>query len=458
MSQTDPQSPPSSSPQTAPGRPALPVNSRSASDVLAEMQAMRSRDARWRDGRTFSLVYHDTDEHLQLLRDAYSLFLAENALNPMAFPSLRKMETDVVAMCSGLLGGDQQVVGSMTSGGTESLFLAVKTYRDQARKERPQITAPEMVLPTTAHPALLKSAHYLGVKPVLVPPGPDFRADVAAMAQAITPQTLFLVGSAPAYPHGVIDPIEALSDLALSRGLPLHVDACVGGFLLPFVRKLGFAVPPFDFAVPGVTSMSADLHKYGFAAKGASTVMYRTSELRRHQFYVYSGWPGGLFGSATVLGTRPGGAIAAAWASLNALGESGYLRIARTIMDTTRAFIDGISAIPGLFVLGKPDCGVFAFASSGPDLMAIADQMEDRGWHMDRQQLPTAVHLTITPAHAPIVDRYLTDLRETTAYVVEHPELSSQGTAAMYGMLMHIPDASMVDDFILTNFDALYRP
>ncbi len=438
-------------------RPTLPSQSRAPKDVLAEMQAMRGRDARWHDGRTFSLVYHDTDEHLQLLRDAYSLFLAENALNPMAFPSLRRMETEVVAMVAGLLGGDDQVVGSMTSGGTESLFLATKTYRDQARKERPHITAPEMILPTTAHPALLKSAHYLGVKPVLIPPGSDFRADVAAMEQAITPQTLFLVGSAPAYPHGVVDPIEALSALAQKHALPLHVDACVGGFSLPFVRRAGHPVPPFDFSVPGVTSMSADLHKYGFAAKGASTVLYRTPALRRHQFYVYSGWPGGLFGSATVLGTRPGGAIAAAWASLQSLGEEGFLRIAKTIMTTTHKLMEGIAAIPELFILGKPDCGVFAFASSGPDLMAIADQMEERGWHIDRQQLPTAIHLTITPAHAPIADRYLADLRECVAHVVAHPELSSQGAAAMYGMLMHIPDASMVDEFILSNFDSLYR-
>lgn len=438
-------------------RPTIPGQSRAPQEVLAEMQAMRSRDARWHDGRTFSLVYHDTDEHLQLLRDAYSLFLAENALNPMAFPSLRRMETEVVAMVAGLLGGDDQVVGSMTSGGTESLFLATKTYRDQARKERPHITAPEMLLPTTAHPALLKSAHYLGVRPVLIPPGPDFRADVAAMERAITPQTLFLVGSAPAYPHGVVDPIESLSALAQKHSLPLHVDACVGGFTLPFVRKAGHPVPPFDFTVPGVTSISADLHKYGFAAKGASTVLYRTPALRRHQFYVYSGWPGGLFGSATVLGTRPGGAIAAAWASLQSLGEEGFLRIAKTIMATTQKLMDGISAIPELFVLGKPDCGVFAFASHGPDLMAIADQMEERGWHIDRQQFPTAIHLTITPAHAPVADRYLSDLRECVAHIVAHPELAAQGVAAMYGMLMHIPDPSMVDEFILSNFDSMYR-
>jgi sphinganine-1-phosphate aldolase len=224
MSHTD--QPPSSSPPessaptgTKSTRPTLPTHSRTAKDVLAELAAMRSRDARWHDGRTFSLVYHDTDEHLQLLRDAYTMFLAENALNPMAFPSLRRMETDVVSMCVGILGGDDEVVGSMTSGGTESLFLAMKTYRDQARKERPHITAPEVVLPTTAHPALIKSAHYLSVKVVLVPPGPDFRADVAAMERAITPQTLFLVGSAPAYPHGVVDPIAELSELALSRSL-----------------------------------------------------------------------------------------------------------------------------------------------------------------------------------------------------------------------------------------------
>ena len=439
-------------------RKTLPTRGRAARDVLAEMSGFRKRDADWHGGRTFSLVYHDTDEHLQLLREAYGMFLAENALNPMAFPSLRNMENDVVAMCAELLGGKEEVVGSMTSGGTESLFLAVKTYRDEARKNRPHITAPEMVLPTTAHPALLKAAHYLGVRPVLIPPGSDFRADVSAMAQAITPQTLFLVGSAPAYPHGVVDPIAELGLLAQSQGLPLHVDACVGGLLLPFVRKLGYPVPGFDFSVAGVTSMSADLHKYGFAAKGASLVLYRTPELRQHQFFAYSGWPGGLFGSATFLGTRPGGAIAAAWACMQTLGENGYLRMASAIMETARKFIAGIQAIPGLHVLGKPDCGIVSFASSGPDVMAIADRMEERGWHMDRQQNPPAIHLTLTPTHAGIVDQYLSDLKEATAYITEHPELAQQGTAAMYGMLLHIPDTGLVEDFILKNFDALYRP
>lgn len=435
----------------------LPKQGRPADEILREMESLRHRDAHWQKGRTFSLVYHDTFEHLQLLRDAYGMFLAENALNPMAFPSLRKMENDVVAVCADLLSSGEGVVGSMTSGGTESLFLAVKTYRDLFAAKQRDAATPEMILPTTAHPALLKSAHYLGVKPILVPPTADFTADVQAMAQAITPQTAMLVGSAPAYPHGVVDPIGPLAELAKKHNLPLHVDACVGGWLLPFVRKLGYEVPPFDFAVDGVTSMSADLHKYGFTAKGASVVLYKTPELRKKQFFVYSGWPGGLFGSATVLGTRPGGAIAAAWAGLQALGENGYLRIARTVMQTTQTFIEGINAIPQLYVLGRPTCGVLAFASRGPDLMAIADQMEERGWHMDRQQHPSAIHLTITPAHAPVSAEYLADLRASTDHVCAHPELSSQGVAAMYGMLMQVPDPQMVDEFILNHFDALYR-
>ena len=257
----------------------------------------------------------------------------------------------------------------------------MKTYRDQARKRTALDHCARNGVADDSPPGAAQVRTLFGVKPVLVPQAQIFAPMSPPWPKRSPTQTLFLVGSAPAYPHGVIDPIEALSDLALSRDLPLHVDACVGGFLLPFVRKLGFAVPPFDFAVPGVTSMSANLHKYGFAAKGASTVMYRTSgcdgiSLRLLGLAGRTVW----FGDGAQ-GTRPGGAIAAAWASLNALGESGYLRIARTIMDTTRAFIDGISAIPGLFVLGKPDCGVFALRQMVP-VMAIADQMEDHGYRL----------------------------------------------------------------------------
>lgn len=438
-------------------RPRLPTASTPPDEVLLRLRERREKDAQWHKGRTFSLVYHAGDAHTELLQQAYRLYFAENALNPMAFPSLLQMENEVVAMTAGLLGGDDAVAGTMTSGGSESLLMAVKTYRDKARAERPELGQPEMVLPISAHPALLKAAHYLGVRPVLCPVGEDFRVDLAAVERALTDRTICIVGSAPSYPQGVVDPIERLGELALARGIGLHVDACLGGFMLPFLSKLGHAVPPFDFRVPGVTSISADLHKYGFAAKGASTILYRSEALRRHQFFAHTDWPGGLFASTTMLGTRPGGAIAAAWAALTALGEEGYLRMAAGIMQTTRALQEGISRIADLRILGRPVMSVFAFAAERTNLMAVADAMELRGWHIDRQLAPSSIHLMLTPAHAGIVAPYLHDLKECTEHVAAHPEIATQGSAAMYGMLAQIPDGGMVRELILQHIGGLYR-
>jgi glutamate/tyrosine decarboxylase-like PLP-dependent enzyme len=254
----------------------------------------------------------------------------------------------------------------------------------------------------------------------------------------------------------VIDPIPELAALARERGLGMHVDACLGGFLLPFWRELGEEVPPFDFRVPGVTSMSADLHKYGFAAKGASTVLYRDRALRRHQFFAYGAWPGGLFGSPTMAGTRPGGAIAAAWATLMALGRDGYLRLAETIRRTTRAYQEGIARTPGLRLLGRPAMSVFAFTSDEVDIFVVADQMESCGWHVDRQQGPSAIHLMITPAHEPVVGRYVADLERAVAYARAHPEAATEGRAAMYGMMARLPDRGTVEEMILQFMDDLY--
>ncbi|MBC7224497.1 MAG: aspartate aminotransferase family protein, partial [Anaerolineae bacterium] len=233
----------------------LPSEGKPREEVLAALRAARERDARWHEGRTWCLVYHAGDDILDLLKEAYTLFFAENALNPMAFPSLRKFEAEVVAMTASLLGGDEETAGTMTSGGTESILMAVKTARDWARAHRPDVVAPEMVLPATAHPAFHKAGHYFGVRPVVVPVDGGFRADVEAARQAITPRTILLVGSAPTYPHGVMDPIADLAALAQEHGCLFHVDACVGGFILPFVRRQGYPVPDFDFRVPGVTSI-----------------------------------------------------------------------------------------------------------------------------------------------------------------------------------------------------------
>ena len=400
----------------------IPAKGRSKEGVLEAMRAARDHDIKWEQGRVFGLVYHISDEIDNLLKEAFTMFFAENGLNPTAFPSLRKFETEVVAMTAALLGGDQNVCGNITTGGTESLLMAVKTARDWSRVHRPGIREPEMVLPLTAHPAFDKAAEYFGVRAVHVPVRADFRADVEAMRAAITSNSILMAGSAPSYPHGVIDPIRELATLAQEHGLLFHTDSCVGGFMLPFVRKLGYTVPDFDFSVPGVTSMSADLHKFGYAAKPASVVLYRTPELRRHQMFVYIDWPGGIYPSPTMTGSRAGGPVAAAWALMNYLGEEGYLHITDTVMKTAKYLQEGIKAIPDLTVLSDPEMSVFAIASAKIDVNEVADELELRGWHLDRQHFPACLHMTVNYMHVAVADEFLADLA-AAAGVVRKPSL-----------------------------------
>jgi glutamate/tyrosine decarboxylase-like PLP-dependent enzyme len=404
----------------------LPDHGLSRSAILAHMEAARSHDVQWRQGQVFSLVFDAGDEVNELAKTAYTTFFSENGLNPTAFPSLRRFETEVVAMVGALLGGDGHTAGNMTTGGTESILMAVLTAREWARANRPKISRPEMVLPSTAHPAFDKAGHYFGVKAVRVPVGSDFRADLDAMSQAVNLDTVLVVGSAPSYPHGVVDPIAELASLAQRRAVLCHVDACVGGMMLPFVRRLGYPVTPFDFGVTGATSLSVDLHKYGYAAKGASVILYRSPELRRHQLYATTDWPGGIYASPTMTGTRPGGAIAAAWAVLNYLGMEGYQHIARTVMQTTVRLRDGINAIDGLRVLGSPEMSVLAIASDKDNVYEIGDEMGLRGWHMDRQQFPPSLHLTVNYAHREIADRFLLDLAQSVLAARE-PSLRRSG-------------------------------
>jgi sphinganine-1-phosphate aldolase len=428
----------------------LPAEGLSREEVLGRLKALRGEDARWREGRTFSLVYHASDGVEALLRDAYSLYLSENALSPLAFPSLKQMEREVVRIAADLFHGGPDSAGTLTSGGSESILLAVKTARDRAG-----IAAPEMVLPLSAHPAFEKAAHYFGVKAVHAPLGADYRVDLAAVGERITQRTVLLVGSTPAYPHGVVDDIEGLAALATERGVPLHVDACLGGFLLPFARKLGAPVPRFDFELPGVTSLSADLHKYGYAAKGASVLLHKDRAHRRHQFFTYSGWPGGVYVSPSMTGTRPGGAIAAAWAVLHHLGESGYLRLASGVLETARRLREGIASVPGLRLWGDPKFSVFSFGSAELDVYALGDAMDARGWKLDRQHAPPALHLMVTPAHAGIVERFLADLRDCASRLARG-EPAPDGSAAMYGMLGAATDRTVVDGMLLELMDELY--
>jgi glutamate/tyrosine decarboxylase-like PLP-dependent enzyme len=413
--------------------PAFPAGGRPVDDLITELRGGRGDDADWRRGRTFSLVYNAADADLERLHEAVAAeYLHENYLNPFAFPSLLRMEREVVAMGADLLHGNPRG-GKLTSGGTESLFLAVQVARDHARATR-GIAEPSIVLPSTAHPAFAKACHYLDVEEVRVPVGADGRADVAGTLAAVDQRTALVVGSAPCYPFGVVDPIPELASLAAEHGALCHVDACLGGWLLPFLERLGEPIPPWDFRVEGVTSVSADVHKYGWCFKGASLLVHRDEDQLRRQYFLFDGWPGGLYGSATTAGTRPAAPIAAAWATVSHLGLDGYLRLAGQVRAVAQRFRDGIDGIQGIHVTGDPVPGVLQVAADADpgtgaavlDIGAVGDVMDDRGWHLDRQQ--GGLHAILSPSHLAVADAFLADL---AAAVAGHGE--SRGVEARYG-------------------------
>jgi glutamate/tyrosine decarboxylase-like PLP-dependent enzyme len=407
----------------AAGRP-VPEAGRPVDELIAELGGSRGGDADWRGGRTFSLVYNPADPELERLQHAVAAeYLHENYLNPFAFPSLLRMEQEVVAMAADLFGLPT-AAGKLTSGGTESIFLAVQVARETARGRG--VEEPVLLTAATAHPAFAKAAHYLDVEHRILPVGDDGRLAPATAAAALDERSGLLVGSAPCYPYGVIDPIPELAAVAADAGILFHVDACLGGWLLPFWERLGEPVPPWDLSVPGVTSLSADVHKYGWSFKGVSVLLHRHEEQLRHQYFLYDAWPGGLYGSATTAGTRPGAPIAAAWATIQHLGAEGYLRLADAVRTATRAFRAGIEAIPGLRITGDPVMGVMEISSDEHDLAAVNDVMEDRGWHLDRQQ--GGLHLMLSPGHVSVVEAFLADLADAVAV---HGE--SRGVEARYG-------------------------
>jgi glutamate/tyrosine decarboxylase-like PLP-dependent enzyme len=404
----------------------IPERGLSRDEIFRRLESFRAGDTPWRDGRTWAYVYDPGPEAEEVIQRAYTMYLSENGLDPTAFPSALRMENDVVAMAAAHLHGDAQVVGSFTSGGTESILLAVKSARDRAREQRPEVREPEILLPETAHAAFHKAAWYLGLRTVVVPVDPvSFRADPQRLRDAVGANTILLVGSAISYAHGVVDPIEALGELALEKGVWLHVDGCMGGFLLPYFRRLGAEVPLFDFRVPGVTSISMDLHKYAFAAKGASVVLYRGKEWRRHQMYACSNWTGYTVINPTVQSTKSAGPVAAAWAILHLLGDEGYLAFARQMREATQRIVAGIAAIPGLRVLGRPDMNLLAFASDELSVFHVADEMKQRGWFVQPQlaygSSPENIHLSVNPASERWVDALLADLRECALKVRTMP-------------------------------------
>lgn len=432
----------------------LPPNGKSAQQVHDEIAEALTRDADWRGGKIWSLVYYAGEDVSNVLKDAYNQAFFTNGLGPGAFKSLRKFESEIIAMVAGLLGSDD-ACGNVTSGGTESILMAVKTARDYARAEK-GVTQPEMIAPITAHPAFNKAAEYLGMKVTHAGFGDDFRVNVDEIRDAITPDTVLLVGSAPNYPFGTVDDIPAIASLGMEHNIPVHVDGCLGGFVLPFIERLGFAVPPWDFRVDGVSSISSDLHKYGFAARGASTINYRDAAYRRHQFFTQTDWPGGLYGSPTMTGSKPGAAVAASWAVLNYLGEEGYRRLAQEMMDTTRKIQEAIGETDGIHVLGQPPMTVFAFASDTLDIHAVGDALDGLGWHADRQQKPSSLHLMVTPAHTPVADQFVSDLREAVRRVQSGEQGPGRG-AAVYGALDAMTDRGPVRDAVIGTLEKVTR-
>lgn len=398
----------------------LPPRGLSPAAISERLEQYREQDVDWRSGKLWAYVYDPGLEAEQVIKQAYLAYLSENGLDPTVFPSLVRFENEIVSIAAAHLQGDEQVVGNFTSGGTESIMLAVKAARDWARATKPELRSRrlQVILPTTAHASFQKAAHYLDVEPVLVEVDPvTFKADVAAIEAAITEDTIMLVGSAVSYAHCVVDPIVELGALAQARGLWLHVDGCMGGFLLPFFRRLGREIPAFDFSVAGVSSISMDLHKYAFAAKGASVVLYRDRELRRHQIFSCSSWTGYTLSNTTVQSSKSGGPLAAAWAVLHYFGDAGYLDLARQVLDATERFMAFIERHPDLRLLGHSDMNHVAFTSDTVPLFRLAEAINERGWHVQPQlsygSSPANIHLCINPASLRWLDALIHDIEQS---------------------------------------------
>lgn len=397
----------------------LPAHGATWTDLRQRMAEAASGDLDWRSGRATRNAWVASPQVHHVAEEAFRLFQWDNGLYPSSFPSLKRFQEEAVAITAGLLGGGAESTGTLTTGGTESNFQACVAARERARRKGsvPAGRVPRIVAPRTAHPSFDKAAWYLGMEVVRVPVDEIGRADPAAMERAVDAATVMLVGSAPCWPYGCVDPIEDIAAVAAARGLWMHVDSCVGGFTLPFIRKLGREVPPFDLSVPGVDSMSADLHKYGFAAKGASVVLFRDEARKALTRFTFDDWPTGSYATEVFNGTRTGGAISAAWAVLHHLGEDGYLKLTGRMLAAFDRIKAAVDEIPSLGIFGRPHAAVLPVVGRGIDVFAVAEAMEARGWTVSRCKEPPIIHLLLNPLHADIADRYVDDLRAAVADV-----------------------------------------
>ena len=394
---------------------AMPEAGMPAAEVLDVLARRQSVEPDVHGARLFGLVYPSARPDLEaLVGEVYRRYLFHNALNPFKFPEIAALEREVVAMTGSLLHVPEAGGGTMTSGGTESILMSMLVSRERARTRG--IERPRILVPVSAHPAYSKAAHYFGLDVVPVPLDADYRADVGAARRLIDDSTAVVVASAFNYPYGIVDPVADLAALAAEHGAGCHVDACIGGFVLPFLERLGHDIPPWDFRVEGVTEISADIHKYGYTPKGASVVLHRDPDWFGYQVFLFDRWPSGLSGSPAIAGARPAAPIVTAWAVMTYLGIDGYVEMMRDLMETAVTVRAGIESLPELEIVGDPVGPVLAMRSDTIDLDAVGDVMDDRGWNLNRNVDPKGLHLMLSPAHRAIADDLLADLADAVAH------------------------------------------
>ncbi|KAK7111267.1 sphingosine-1-phosphate lyase 1-like [Littorina saxatilis] len=437
----------------------LPAQGLSEPELMQELTKYKKMASdEWQDGKVSGTVYSGDEKLTQIMAKTYGMFAWTNPLHPDVFPDIRKMEAEVVRMCCSMFNGDKNSCGSVTSGGTESIMLACLAYRNIARDRG--IKIPEMVVPHTVHAAFDKSAHYFHMKITHIPVDEVTRkVDVKAMKRAISSKTCMLVASAPGFPHGIIDDVQAVAALGKQYGIPVHVDSCLGGFLVPFMDRAGFPLAPFDFRVPGVTSISADTHKFGYAPKGSSVIMYRSVELHRRQFFVQPDWAGGIYASPTVAGSRAGAIIAACWATLMYFGEKGYVESTRSICSTQRYISDQLNKIEGIFVFGQPEVCVVAIGSKHFNIFRLFDGLVEKKWLLNSLQFPSSIHLCVTiPTTKPgVADRFIADVTACVKEIMKDPKAVCGGVGAIYGMAQSIPDRTLVHEIAGCFLEACYN-
>lgn len=411
----------------------------------------------WESGHVSGVVYNGSSELTEMTLKVFKRYVWTNPLHPDLFPQIKKMEAEVVSMAVKIFNGGKDACGTMTSGGTESILMAMKVYRDIA-KER-GIAMPEVVAPATVHCAFNKAADYFQMKFISVPVSDkSFTCSGRTMEQYITSNTIVLIGSVPQYPQGVIDPIKEFAKVAQYYGIFMHVDCCLGGFLAPFAEKAGFSIPMFDFRVKGVTSISADTHKYGFAPKGSSLILYSSRKLRVKQFFCITEWPGGVYASPSIAGSRSGAIIAATWATMMNFGAEGYIESTRKIINTAQKIESGLRNIPGLYVMGKPELSVVSVSSKDFDIYRLGNEMKKKGWHLNDLQRPAGIHFGITMVHTQegVAEKFVMDVRQSVESIMKNPDVPLEGIVALYGMSQKISDRAAIDELIFSYMELIY--